>query len=280
MITIEIMGGLGNQLFQIFSLISYGLTNNISVYFQDKKDPIRTDRPFYWDNFLSSLKQFVKSTDETNLPLYKENGFHYNVMIPYDQVRIKPFKFYGYFQSYKYFQEKEQYIFKLIKLNEQIERVKTKYNQICVFNNTVSLHFRIGDYKHKPQYHPLMDINYYKSALQHVIDHTKINDWNILYFYEKQDIDMVKEKIYILRKDFNDLTFTPINTEIVDYDQLLLMSLCQHNIIANSSFSWWGAYLNQNKHKTVTYPSMWFGPSFGNIKMDDLFPSGWNKVGI
>ena len=279
MITIEIMGGLGNQLFQIFSLISYGLTNNISVYFQDKKDPIRIDRPFYWDNFLSCLKPFVKSACETNLPIYKENGFHYNMMIPYDQVR-KPFKFYGYFQSYRYFQEKEQYIFKLIKLNEQIERVKTKYNQICVFDNTISLHFRIGDYKHQPQNHPVMDIKYYRSALQHVTDRTKRNDWNILYFYEKQDIDMVKEKIDILRKEFNSLTFTPINTEIVDYDQLLLMSLCQHNIIANSSFSWWGAYLNQNTHKTVTYPSMWFGPSFGNIKMDDMFPIGWNKVDI
>lgn len=279
MITIEIMGGLGNQLFQVFNLISYALTHKIAFYFEHK-NTVRQDRPFYWDNVLSSLKPYVKTVYETNLHINREQGFHYNEPIPYNQVG-KPFKFLGYFQSYKYFQENEEDIFKLIKLNDQRESLKLKHATICDFESTISLHFRIGDYKHQPQNHPVMDTSYYKSALYHIIERTERNNWNILYFYEKQDTDMVKEKIGLLKEEFNHLTFTPINTEIVDYEQVLLMSLCQHNIIANSSFSWWGAYFNQHSNKIVTYPSTWFGPSLGKYKnMNDMFPIGWNKINI
>jgi hypothetical protein len=277
MITIEIMGGLGNQLFQIFTLISYGLTHKVPFYFEHKVVPTREDRPFYWGNFLSSLKSFVKTTYEPNLQIYRENGFHYTQPLPYEQIG-KPFKFFGYFQSFKYFQEKEKDIFKFIRLNQQMESIKIKYSTICDFENTVSLHFRIGDYKHQPQNHPVMDTSYYKSALQRVIECTGRSDWNILYFFEEQDKDAVKQIIYELQIEFNRLTFTPINTEIVDYEQVLLMSLCQHNIIANSSFSWWGAYFNQHTNKIVTYPSKWFGPSLGIKKMDDMFPIGWEKM--
>ena len=114
MITTEIMGGLGNQLFQIFNLISYGLTYNVPFYFEHHDVPRRADRPFYWDNFLSSLKPFVKSTYETNLQIYRENEFHYTEPIPYKQFG-KPFKFYGYFQSYKYSKKKNKIYLNLLK---------------------------------------------------------------------------------------------------------------------------------------------------------------------
>ena len=85
--------------------------------------------------FLSSLKTFVKSVYEPNLQIYRENGFHYTAPIPYNKIG-KPFKFYGYFQ------EKEQDIFKFIKLIEQRENIKLKHATICDFNNTISVHFR------------------------------------------------------------------------------------------------------------------------------------------
>ena len=122
-----------------------------------------------------------------------------------------------------------------------------------------------------------MDIRYYKTALQHTIQRTGRNDWNILYFYEKQDTDMVKERIELLQEEFNHLTFTPINTEIVDYEQVLLMSLCQHNIIANSSFSWWGAWLNSNPDKKVIAPVNWFGQQ-ANLDTSDLIPGNWIRL--
>ena len=274
MITIDVMGGLGNQLFQIFHLISYCLTHKVPFYFEHKVVPDRADRPFYWDTFLSSLKPFVKTSYATDIPIYREGGFHYTGIAPYSQIN-KPFKFFGYFQSYKYFQEKEQDIFRLIGMEKQRVAACMKYNGLCDFDNTVSIHFRIGDYAHQPQNHPVAGISYYERALQHVIDHTGRMDWNVLYFYEAQDVDMVTDRINALRERFGHLTFTPIDTNIMDYEQVLLMASCAHNIIANSSFSWWGARFNQRKDKVVTYPKEWFGPAMGVKRMDDMFPEGW-----
>ena len=95
-----------------------------------------------------------------------------------------------------------------------------------------------------------------------------------------KNIKTFNNKIDELQREFQNITFTPVDTSIVDYEQVLLMSLCQHNIIANSSFSWWGAYFNQNMSKIVTYPSKWFGPAQGNKKMDDMYPIGWEKINI
>ena len=74
------------------------------------------------------------------------------------------------------------------------------------------------------------------------------------------------------------MRFVRGDLEAEDWAQMLLMSGCDHNIIANSSFSWWSAYLNQNKNKVVCYPDKWFGPAMGNKIMGDLFPANWNRV--
>lgn len=277
MITIMLMGGLGNQLFQIFNLLSYCLTNKTPFYFE-KQIPDRIDRPFYWDTFFISLRPFLKDVYPRNIPIYKESAFNYTELIPFKQIN-RQFKFFGYYQSYKYFQHKEVDIYKFIKLHKQQENTKLKYHMYA-YDNMISLHFRIGDYKDKPEHHPLLNITYYIYALKHIISTTKRDDWSILYFYEEPDLAIVTHNINILQNEFGKLTFVPIDTNIINYEQLLLMSLCQHNIIANSSFSWWGAYFNQFINKIVTYPNPdnWFGPAQGNKIMMDMFPSTWCKI--
>ena len=275
-ITTHVMGGIGNQLFQVFNLLSYSLTNKISFFFE-KRLPDREDRPFYWDNFFKSLTPFFKEGSPMNLPLYKETDFHFNRIAPFDKIH-RMFRFYGYFQSYKYFDHHKTSIFKLIQLEEQREMVKRKYNSD--YSNSISLHFRIGDYKHLQQHHPIVSITYYVDALKYICKKTNKNDWNIIYFYEDQDREIVTQNIKDIECELPELTFTPVDTTIPDYEQILLMSHCQHNIIANSTFSWWGAYFNPTQTKIVTYPNpdRWFGPAQGNKKMDDLFPSDWVKV--
>ena len=86
-------------------------------------------------------------------------------------------------------------------------------------------------------------------------------------------INNIKEKI-------KHLTFIKIPNELEDWEQMLLMSCCQHNIIANSSFSWWSAYLNNNKEKFVCYPSLWFGPAKNKIDLKDLHPEEWVKIQV
>jgi hypothetical protein len=278
MITTHIMGGLGNQLFQIFNLISYCLKYKIPFYFQNKKQE-RIDRPFYWDNFFKSLKPFVRDNNE-NMPIYKEQDFHYNELLSFNQIN-KQFAFVGYFQSYKYFNENYEQIIKFIRLRDQQESIKKKYIEYD-FENIISLHFRIGDYKNLQQHHPLTKVEYYVKAIKYIIKVTERNNWKILYFYEEQDYEQVNENIkgIKLESELENINFIPINTKIVDYEQILLMSLCQHNIIANSSFSWWGAYFNKNSSKIICHPdpNNWFGPSQGNKKMDDLLPNTWINV--
>jgi len=279
MITTEIMGGLGNQLFQIFNLISYALTNKIPFYFENKTN-IREDRPFYWSNFFSALKPFLRDS-HSKIPFYKERGHNFNELVSFNEIGA-PFKFVGYFQSYKYFQDNVKDIFKYIKLNEQKDIVINKYNNIYKLNQSISLHFRLGDYKNLQGFHPVLNISYYVSAISNIINRTEINNWNILYFYEHEDENVIKANINMLQHRFKQIKFIPIDTEIVDYEQMLIMSLCQHNIIANSSFSWWGAYINTNPDKIICYPDIkhWFGPRLRQNDLDDMFPKEWVQIQI
>ena len=124
-----------------------------------------------------------------------------------------------------------------------------------------------------------MKLEYYINALHALIRDTQKDDWNVLCFFEKQNKEEVQNHIQNLKAQFSKLTFTEINHDFEDWVQLLVMSLCQHNIIANSSFSWWGAYMNENENKNcVYYPSTWFGPAQGDKNTEDLFLKKWNKI--
>jgi hypothetical protein len=273
MITTEIMGGLGNQLFQIFNLLSYSLTYKIPFYFENKPTT-RKDRPHYWNNFLMSLKPFLRiAFNKNNILIYEEPNFHYEKIEMCEEMN-QPFKFFGYFQSYKYFQEKEEDIFKFIKLTDSQNKLKDVYD----YDNIVSLHFRIGDYAMLQQHHPLIPNQYYERALRELIHYTNRDNWKILFFCEEADIRIVNQHICILQSYYPNIIFEKIDSKYQDWEQVLIMSLCQHNIIANSSFSWWGAYFNRNHEKQVYYPSIWFGPAQGNKNTDDLFPEKWEKI--
>tara|TARA_B100001173_G_C15750714_1_gene446730 strand:+ start:302 stop:553 length:252 start_codon:yes stop_codon:yes gene_type:complete len=78
---------------------------------------------------------------------------------------------------------------------------------------------------------------------------------------------------------FKNIKFVDIDHKMADWEQMIAMSLCQHNIIANSTFSWWGAYFNQGNNN-VYYPSKWFGPGKGsfNEELNDLFPNKWISI--
>ena len=123
-----------------------------------------------------------------------------------------------------------------------------------------------------------MVTEYYLRCLQRLISDTGRDNWNILYFYEENNEDIVTQKIKTIKQSYPNLTFEAISPQYKDYEQLLIMSNCQHNIIANSTFSWWGAYFNTNVGHKTYHPSKWFGPAQGNKKIDDLFPPDWVKI--
>jgi hypothetical protein len=277
-----LMGGLGNQLFQIFTTFAYGLKTNSQVIFPYSIELHVgiTTRNTYWDNFLINLKKYTTYMDQmyTNntllsLPIYKENGFHYN------EIKAKPNTLlYGYFQSYKYFESYKKELFSLINLEKQQENMKYLHSQYFHKDkHIISMHFRIGDYKNIQDTHPVMPCEYYRSALLHIQSSRRGSKCRVLFFCEKDDIIDVSNIIKVLIKEFPEIEFINVNDNINDWEQMLIMSCCHDNIIANSTFSWWGGYFNPNDNKIVCYPYRWFGPNLNHDTID-LYPNDWKKI--
>lgn len=278
MIYIELMGGLGNQLFQIFTGISYSLDNKIPFkinnYKPDKVSPLDniSKRPTYWNSFLINLSKFTYNIS-INLPIYREKTLFEYSKIP--DIR-QDFKLFGYYQSYKYFENNYENIIKLIGIEERKQIIKEKYSNYFINKKPISLHFRIGDYVKNLAMHPVLPIEYYIKSINFLKD--KISEFEnnnyILIFGELNDKEKIEEHIKIINNEFPNLEVLICDYNIEDYEQMILMSLCQHNIIANSSFSWWGAYFNNN-NKIICYPNLWNG-SINDTQ--DLFPMNWNKI--
>jgi len=280
MITCNLMGGLGNQLFQIFTTISHAINIKTRFVFIDveKLGGGQTIvRPTYWDNFLIKLKPFTSKAFPQML-LVKEDDFRYNDLNLYKHKNQgQNICLYGYFQSYKYFYENFYNICKMIGL-EQIKQTvieKSGFTQETL-NDTISLHFRLGDYKKIQHYHPIMTYEYYKKSLEFFKIREKLKK-NILYFCEEEDLADVNETINKLKGNFPTLNFIRASNDLSDWEQMILMSCCRDNIIANSSFSWWAAHFNMNPYKIVCYPATWFGEVAGHDTRD-LCPIEWNKI--
>lgn len=271
-----LMGGLGNQLFQIFATFSAALDANLSVVFQ-YSDVLNVGkpRPTYWHSFLERLLPFTTSSFNVySVPRVAERGFEYEPVVLSTST---PSCLFGYFQSYKYFENHYYKIIELIRLREKQEAVMKKTKVLNEGKQTVSMHFRLGDYISLQDHHPVLPVKYYANALKHVVDKLSTDSLRIIYFNEKADQKTVDISITVLSRMFPNVEFVQADV-VEDWEQLLLMSMCQHNIIANSSFSWWGAYFNNNPDKIVSYPEMWFGPKSAHKNLRDLCPSGWHKI--
>jgi hypothetical protein len=274
------MGGLGNQLFQIFTTISYSIKSKNPFTFLDIETlggGHSTVRYTYWKTFLSRMKPFLMKQLPPSTNVVREKDFTFN-RIPIDEFTDKNIMLYGYFQSYKYFKDNYENICKLIKL----ENMKnTLIKQITLSNDyldtAISMHFRLGDYKKIQDFHPLATYTFYENSLKNIQNKHPTQKFNVLYFCEDQDHNEVLESIDKLINQFPNYTFSRGECTLQDWEQLLLMSCCHHNIIANSTFSWWGAYFNSHADKIVCYPSVWFGPT-ANINTKDLCPPDWVKI--
>ncbi len=284
MITCKLQGGLGNQLFQIFTTIAYSLEHSCPFIFLNQfqlntGNNGETIRYSYWTTFLKALQPFLRD-NIFDFELYKEPSFSYNKLIN-NLGKSNNTVLLGYFQSYKYFEKYKATIVRLLKMPslKQDLLVKLKEQNIN-FNNTISMHFRIGDYKLLPEHYIILPIDYYRNALLHILNNTNNNTNTVIYFCELSELTEVNNMISILKNEFVNVEFiTFVNKQLTDWEELLLMSCCQHNIIANSSFSWWGAYLSNNPTQITCYPCKWFGPLLANKNnTSDLFPPNWSCI--
>jgi hypothetical protein len=293
MISAFLMGGLGNQLFQIFTTIAYGFQEKVKIVFP-YAEVVTTGavRQTYWTNFLSRLIPFTSGfnlSNPTNQDIsiwerIRETNFGFNELptLP-DKMN---YILVGYWQSYKYFDKLKDNIFNLIQLEKMRDLTFKEYQYYFGTGETIeiSMHFRLGDYKKLSECHPILPKEYYFNALT-LIKQAQQTDFTtrVLYFCEAEDNQAVLEIIEYLKPFFSDIEFIKVDDSIPDWKQMLLMSCCDNNIIANSSFSWWGAYMNIDPLKIVCYPDIWFGPRITmNMNHDeyvkDMYPPEWKKI--
>lgn len=276
-LTCNIVGGLGNQLFQIFATMSLAMKYKMKFQFlaNDHTGIIgKNERTTYWRTLLYRLKPFLLD-DITQFPemtIVEEPYFHFHT-IPIDNNINTCLS--GYFQSEQYFKDNFSALYKML----GIEKIKAPLANLCSSHNTVSLHFRLGDYKNLVDQYHIMNYEYYDTALKHILSSCS-NTNMALYFCEDNDIEEVLIIIDKLKTRFVNVEFVRAPSALQDWQQMLLMSCCQHNIIANSSFSWWGAYLNMNPLKIVCYPSKWFNTGLSKNNTKDLCPPEWISISV
>lgn len=254
-VSINIKGGLGNLLFQISTAYSCSLENNMTLIV----DPTSyhgahhgIDR--YKNNFFRKIKF---SQNFLSFQTYGEKEFKFNKLPKFnDDVKLN-----GYFQSEKYFSNNREEILDLYRQNEEdLFTTKSKY-EFLDFENSVSIHVRRGDYLHLDNFHPTQSIEYYENGYE--------------YFGKDKTFIIFSDDIEWCKKSFNFIEKKFFIDSSIDFEELYLMSYCKNNIIANSSFSWWGAWMNEYDDKKVIAPKRWFGPSLGYHDTSDIYCKNW-----
>ena len=277
MLTCQLAGGLGNQLFEIFNLISTAM--KYQTYWYIVPIHVIGNRPSYWTTIFMHLRPWFR--DNYLFPINTCSEIQFNRMN--ENIRSLTIKstntiMTGYFQDYHIFSESYRDICNILKISELQTHTSTIY--VFPYLTTISMHFRYGDYKQLGTIYNILEYGYYRAALYHVLYSTSHEEpiTTVLIFYELSDYASVCSIVDRLKAEhiFSGLTFTFIDTNIPDWSQMMIMSNCKHNIIANSTFSWWGAYFNPNPNKIVCFPSVWYVNR--NYSSEGLHTDGWHCI--
>jgi hypothetical protein len=256
MIVVKLQGGLGNQLFQWSH--GHSLSNKfqtelfLDLGFYNNQSGV-TPRKFEldkfpslnWNQYKNSGERFIRITDSfkfSDINVVQNNNYYLD----------------GYWQSEKYFHKYSSQIREILKPDVE---TSNKLNSILT-DNSVSIHIRRTDYVSSNGYHPVQSIDYYNQGLELIKNYDRI-----LVFSD--DIEWCKSNL-----KYDNTIF--INN-LSDIENLWLMSMCKNNIIANSSFSWWAAWINNNPNKIVVSPSKWFG-DHANLNTSDIIPKNWQII--
>jgi len=269
-LTIKLMGGLGNQLFEIFTTMAHAIRNGMEFKFQNCKSLlIGTVRPTYWENLLDELKPFLTDQSNLNFKNYNELAYTYNMLPNFTDDTM----LFGYFQSLKYFEQELPLILNILHIDDKICAMRHRYAELFNGSSFTSMHFRITGYRCISDCHPVAPYEYYSQAIN------TLNPSHILFFHQPEDEEEVLQHINRLSQEFPGIMFIQAPQDLEDWEQLLLMACCDRHIIPNSSFSWWGAVLASSK--SVCYPLNWFGPNMTkthNFVIKDMVLPSW--IGI
>jgi len=300
MIIVQLFGGLGNQMFQYalgrhlaeknssilkldlsgfetYKLHRYGLHcfktwEHIATI--DEINAFKRRNTSHYTRFISSIGMRWRRGVHKKFDIYqnaasikeKEFSFDPSVLEAKGNIYLE-----GYWQSEKYFNEIKGILLRELSFKYEQDAINMELSEQIQKTESVSIHIRRGDYVTNPvtnQVHGLCSLDYYKNSVNYITN--KIPDCHFYVFSD--DIPWVRTSFNL---DYP-VTMVDCNDDSTNYEDLRLMSLCRHNIIANSSFSWWGAWLNPNPDKIVVSPEEWFKDSTKDAK--DLIPESWMKI--
>lgn len=238
MITFSQLGEWGRMGNQLFQIAT-----TISTALQNNTNycfpPWQYEKNFNLHNCFSSNINTVET--------YRERVFYYDPIPAYKNIDL-----FGYFQSWKYFEHHKEEIINLLTPIHNFEREPG----LC------SIHVRRGDYLEKQDCHPLMTMDYYQEAMK------KSGCSKFILFSD--DMRWCKKNFKGDEYEYAERNSPPV-------DLAIMVKRCESNIICNSSFSWWGAYLNQFLDKKIIAPIKWFGPKLAH-DTKDLLPESWIKI--
>ncbi len=288
------MGGMGNQMFQyataraLSNKLGLPLKLDLSFLLERTSKENFTYRDFELGNF--NIKEDIASDKEIRYynirnRLYKlfiqkilgnESVVYYHEKLSaynssFEKLNSNTY-LEGYWQTEKYFKQIRPLLLREFAFKEPPNEVNSGLLESINNQKSVSVHIRRGDFisnKAINKYHGICDIDYYSKAIKEIV--SKVSSPTFYFFSD--DIEWVKFNF----KDIGfDCKFVSNNTGSNSFEDMRLMSACKHNIIANSSFSWWGAWLNSNSEKIVVAPVQWF--SKAEIDSKDLVPADWIKI--
>ena len=271
MFTVKIQGGLGNQMFQYAYGRAVSLHQNIPLTLDISFYERSSNRAFELSvfninasikktSFLSTLSDKFKTQKIVTEPrLFSENVFD----IP-DHTILE-----GFWQSEKYFKPIADTIHKEFTLKNGFGEQASLWKNEIESRNAISVHIRRGDYlqaKHV-NLHGVMPVEYHIKGMEILAE--KVAE--PVFFVFSDDIEWCKKNL----NSVHQMEFIP-ETGISAPESILLMSACKHHLIANSSFSWWGAWLNPNADKTIVAPKHWFVDS--NKGPQEIIPNNWIRI--
>jgi hypothetical protein len=291
MVISNIYGGLGNQMFQYAVGRAYALRTNKELKIDISSFEEYSLREFKLDDFnlsytqasldeinhykfgkYSAVNRFTKK--EFNRFIFKNDLFRKEKFYHFDPQLLESkgdVYLLGYWQSEKYFADFKDVLLSDFTLKKTLSDAACYFHKSINLTNSVSLHVRRGDYLSNPKanyFHGILPIQFYKKAVELLLSHYS----NLKFFIFSDDLKWCKENLNFVP----DSVFVVLEETANDCEEMYLMSQCKHNIIANSTFSWWGAWLNQHPEKHVIAPESWFSDKA--INTSDLIPFSWIRV--
>ncbi len=296
-VIVSLYGGLGNQLFQFATALSLAKKNHARVFLdlswfdKDHLSAGETPRAYalgVYDlgcnvliknnrrkashkqltRYIDAVVRRVKKYINVGIPHFYEKSmkFHPNLI----QSEL-PIWLDGYWQSYKYFEDIKPALREMIAFSRNMNSTMQAIYKDILVKDAICIHVRRGDYVTNPsaaQFHGLCDLSYYYSGINLVIK----NLINPHAFIFSDDPLWVRSNFKLQIPS----TIVDINGPDEAHQDLWLMAACKHFIIANSSLSWWGAWLSDQSDKIVVAPNQWF--LNGQMSTEDLIPDQWIRI--